>query len=49
VTPCCFFAAGWLGGAVAVAGGHAPERVSAREVACLAAGADRCAFVVEVW
>jgi hypothetical protein len=47
--PCCFFPAGWLGGAVVVAGGYAPERVSAREVACVATGAERCEFVVEVW
>ena len=48
-TPCCFFPAGWFAGAVAVAGGHAPERVAAREVSCLAAGAERCSFVVELW
>jgi len=47
-SPCCFFAAGWFAGAVAVAGGLAPERVDARETACLAAGADRCSFSVEV-
>ncbi|MFT3765197.1 MAG: hypothetical protein QM820_06730 [Minicystis sp.] len=48
-TPCCFFPAGWLAGAVAVAGGHTPERVAVREVSCLAAGAERCSFLVEVW
>jgi hypothetical protein len=48
-SPGCFFPAGWLAGAVAVAGGHAPERVVARELGCLAAGAERCSFVVEVW
>jgi hypothetical protein len=45
----CFFVAGWLAGAVAVAGGLSPERVVGRETACLAAGADRCTFVVAVW
>lgn len=48
-TPCCFFSAGWLAGAVAVAGGLSPERVTGREIECLAAGAARCRFVVEVW
>ncbi|MCC6557796.1 MAG: 4-vinyl reductase [Polyangiaceae bacterium] len=48
-SPGCFFAAGWLAGAVAVAGRLAPERVVGRETECLAAGAERCAFVVEVW
>ncbi len=48
-TPCCFFSAGWLAGAVVVAGGFSPERVVARETECLAAGAPRCSFLVEVW
>jgi hypothetical protein len=48
-TPCCFFVAGFLAGAVAVAGRFAPERVQGRETACAAAGAPRCTFVVEVW
>lgn len=48
-TPCCFFVAGFLAGAVAVAGRLAPERVAGRELACLAAGAERCSFAVEVW
>lgn len=48
-TPCCFFVAGFLAGAVAVAGRIAPERVTGRELACLAAGAERCSFAVEVW
>lgn len=46
--PGCFFAAGWLAGAVAVAGGYAPERVVGLETECLAAGGKRCSFLVEV-
>lgn len=48
-TPCCFYPAGYIGGAIAVAGKFAPERISVRETACLAAGAEQCTFVVEVW
>ncbi|APR80005.1 Hypothetical protein A7982_05352 [Minicystis rosea] len=48
-TPGCFFPAGFLAGVVAIAGGHTPERVAVKETACLAAGAERCSFLVEVW
>jgi predicted hydrocarbon binding protein len=48
-TPCCFFPAGFVGAAVSVAGKLAPERIVARETECLAAGAERCRFIVEVW
>ena len=48
-TPGCFFVAGYLAGAVAVACGLAPERVTSREITCVAAGDERCAFRVEVW
>ncbi|HVK64034.1 MAG TPA: 4-vinyl reductase [Polyangium sp.] len=47
--PGCFFAAGFLAGAVAVAYRLAPERVTSREIACVAAGDERCSFRVEVW
>jgi predicted hydrocarbon binding protein len=48
-TPGCYFPAGYLAGAVAFAGKLAPERVTATETACHAAGADHCSFLVEVW
>jgi len=48
-TPGCYFPAGYLAGAVAVAAKLAPERVTAIETECHAAGADQCTFVVEVW
>jgi len=47
--PGCFYAVGFVGGAVAVAGKIAPERITAREVECLATGAASCRIVVEVW
>jgi V4R domain len=49
LTPGCFFPAGYLAGAIAVAGKFAPERVTAMETECYAAGAEHCSFVVEVW
>ncbi|MBK9261779.1 MAG: hypothetical protein IPM54_18505 [Polyangiaceae bacterium] len=48
-TPGCYFPAGYLAGAVAIASNLAPERVVATETACYAAGAEQCTFVVEVW
>ncbi|MDI1482433.1 4-vinyl reductase [Polyangium sp. y55x31] len=48
-TPGCFFVAGFLSGAVAVAYRLAPERVTSRETECVAAGDERCSFRVEVW
>jgi len=48
-TPGCYFPAGYLAGAVAVAAKLPPERVTATETACHAAGAEHCSFVVEVW
>lgn len=48
-TPGCFFPAGYLAGALAVAAKLAPERVTTTETACYAAGHDHCVFVVEVW
>jgi hypothetical protein len=48
-TPGCFFVSGFLAGAFAVAHRLAPERVTARETECLAAGDERCSFLVEVW
>lgn len=45
----CYFPAGYLAGAVAVAAKVAPERVVATETQCHAAGAEICSFVVEVW
>lgn len=48
-TPGCYFPAGYLAGAVAVAAKVAPERVVATETQCHAAGAEICSFVVEVW
>lgn len=48
-TPCCHFAVGFFAAAVAVAGGHASERIRAYEVRCAAAGAESCSLVVEVW
>ncbi len=48
-TPGCFFPSGYLAGAIAIASKFAPERVTATETACYAAGADHCTFVVEVW
>lgn len=49
-TPVCFFACGYFAAAVALAGGHAPERVTGREVSCSACdGGAACSVVVEVW
>lgn len=48
-TPGCYFPAGYLAGAVAIAAKLAPERVTATETMCHAAGADHCTFAVEVW
>jgi len=48
-SPGCFFAAGYLAGMLAAASRLSPERITSREVECLAAGAPRCSFVVEVW
>jgi predicted hydrocarbon binding protein len=48
-TPGCYFPTGYLAGAVAIASNLAPERVTATETACHAAGAEQCTFVVEVW
>ncbi|MDI3285387.1 4-vinyl reductase [Polyangium sp. 15x6] len=48
-TPGCYFVAGFLAGAVAVAYRLAPERVTSRETECVAAGDERCSFRVEVW
>jgi len=48
-TPGCYFPTGYLAGAVAVAAKVAPERVTATETECHAAGAERCSFLVEVW
>lgn len=48
-TPGCYFPTGYLAGAVAIAAKLAPERVTATETACHAAGAEHCTFLVEVW
>jgi hypothetical protein len=48
-TPGCYFPAGYLAGAIAIASKLAPERVTATETECYASGADHCTFVVEVW
>lgn len=48
-TPGCYFPAGYLAGAVAVAAKVGPERVTATETECHAAGAEHCSFLVEVW
>ncbi len=48
-TPGCYFPTGYLAGAVAFASKLAPERVTATETGCYAAGADHCSFLVEVW
>lgn len=48
-TPGCYFPSGYLAGAIAIASKLAPERVTATETECYAAGADHCTFVVEVW
>jgi len=48
-TPACYFPAGYLAGAVAVASNLAPERVTVTETVCHAVGAEQCVFVVEVW
>lgn len=48
-TPGCFFATGWFAGALAVAGGHSPERILARELRCHAVGAPRCELSLGVW
>lgn len=48
-TPGCYFPTGYLAGAVAIASNIAPERVTATETECYAAGAAHCSFVVEVW
>ena len=48
-TPGCYFAAGYLTGAIVVATKLAPERVTTTETACHAAGDDQCSFLVEVW
>lgn len=47
--PGCYFPAGYLAGAVAIAAKLTPERVTATETACYASGAEQCSFVVEVW
>jgi hypothetical protein len=48
-TPGCYFPTGYLAGAVAIASKLAPERVTATETECHAAGAAHCTFLVEVW
>ena len=48
-TPACYFPTGYLAGAVAIASKLAPERVTAVETECHAAGAAHCSFLVEVW
>lgn len=48
-TPGCYFPTGYLASAVAIASKLAPERVTAIETQCHAAGAEHCSFLVEVW
>lgn len=48
-TPGCYFPTGYLAGALAIAANLSPERVTATETACHAAGAEQCTFLVEVW
>ncbi|MDI1447171.1 V4R domain-containing protein [Polyangium sp. 6x1] len=48
-SPGCFFVAGFLAGALAAAHRLSPERITSREVECVAAGDERCSFRVEVW
>lgn len=48
-TPGCFYAAGYVAGALAAAARLAPERIVVHESRCLAMGDPHCTFVAEVW